>query len=276
MTLPPDLQFSQAALQDYVDCPRRFQLRYVQRLAWPALEVEPPLESERCLLLGAAFHRLLHQHALGISEEQLSRAAADKDLRRWWRNYRERPLANLPASRYPEVPLSAPVGGYRVIAKYDLVAVEPGERAVIVDWKTSRKRRRRGWWADRLQTRVYPYLLVRAGAHLNGGRSLRPEQVELVYWFASFPSDPERFTYTTAQHEADDAYLASLVEEIAALGDEEFPLTTRREHCRRCSYRSLCGRGVEAGPFDELEDEPEPGADFGVDPDLEQIAEVEY
>ncbi|MCP4541151.1 MAG: PD-(D/E)XK nuclease family protein, partial [Chloroflexi bacterium] len=66
MTLPADFQFSQASLQDYVDCPRRFQLRYVLRVAWPAPEAEPVLENERYLQQGAAFHRLVHQHALGL------------------------------------------------------------------------------------------------------------------------------------------------------------------------------------------------------------------
>ena len=38
--LPPDFHFSQRSLQDYVDCRRRFQLRYLQHLAWPAVEAK--------------------------------------------------------------------------------------------------------------------------------------------------------------------------------------------------------------------------------------------
>ena len=33
-----DLVLSQTALQDYVECPRRFELRYLRQLNWPALE----------------------------------------------------------------------------------------------------------------------------------------------------------------------------------------------------------------------------------------------
>ena len=276
LPLPTDFQFSQASLQDYADCPRRFQLRYVRRLAWPAVEAEPALENERYLRQGAAFHRLVHQHLLGIPPENLSSTVTDEDLRRWWRSYLERGPAGLPASRHPEIVLSAPIGGYRLVAKYDLVAVDAGRRAVIVDWKTSRKRSRREWLAGRLQTRVYPYLLTRAGAHLNEGRALRPEQVEMVYWFANFPGDPERFAHDGAQYEADEVYLTALIEQIAGLGEEDFPLTPHEHCCRYCPYRSLCRRGVRAGTLDEAEDELELGDDFDIPLDFEQIAEVEY
>jgi hypothetical protein len=304
MTLPTDFQFSQGSLQDYVDCPRRFQLRYIQRLAWPAVEAEPALENERHLQQGAAFHRLVHQHVLGLSPERLSSTITDEDLSRWWHNYLESAPVDPSAYLYPEVVLSAPVSGHRLVAKYDLIALmgssglglspsitlrtgpSPIEKAVILEWKTSRKRPQRKWLAERLQTRVYPYLLVRAGSHLleigDGGsemgdwRPFQPEQVEMVYWFANFSQDPERFPYDAAQYEADDHYLASLIEEIKGLGDEDFPLTTQERRCRYCPYRSLCQRGVRAGSFDEMEDELEWGDDFEVVLDFEQIAEIEY
>jgi hypothetical protein len=38
---------SQSSLQDYNDCPRRFELRYLQQLAYPAIETEPALENEK-------------------------------------------------------------------------------------------------------------------------------------------------------------------------------------------------------------------------------------
>jgi CRISPR/Cas system-associated exonuclease Cas4 (RecB family) len=276
MALPPDFDFSQASLQDYVDCPRRFQLRYLLRLAWPALEAEPALENERHMQQGAAFHRLAHQHTLGIAPEKLAQTVTDADLRRWWQAYLERGPEGLPATRYPEVLLSAPLGNYHLIAKYDLIATDPGRQAVIVDWKTSRKRPKRSWLAERLQTKVYPNLLVRAGNHLNDGQPFEPEQVEMVYWFAEYPDDPARFAYDAAQHEADAAYLTSLIGEIERMGDEDFPLTAQERHCKYCPYRSLCQRGIRAGAFDEMEEEAESSDDFDLVLDFEQIAEIEY
>lgn len=100
MILPTDLQFSQASLQDYVDCQRRFQLRYVQRVAWPAAEAEPAMEmeNERYLRQGAVFHRLIHQHLLGIAPDKLAATVTDVDLIGWWRNYLEGGPSDLSAT----------------------------------------------------------------------------------------------------------------------------------------------------------------------------------
>jgi RecB family exonuclease len=114
------------------------------------------------------------------------------------------------------------------------------------------------------------------GLEIGDWRPFQPEQVEMVYWFANFPQDPERFPYDAAQYEADNHYLASLIEEIKGLGDGDFPLTTQERRCRYCPYRSLCRRGIRAGAFDEAEDEPEWGNDFEIAFEFEQIAEIEY
>jgi CRISPR/Cas system-associated exonuclease Cas4 (RecB family) len=280
MILPAGFQLSQGSLQDYVDCPRRFQLRHVQRVAWPALETEPALENERYLRQGAAFHRLVFQHLIGIPTERLSSTLTGDHLRRWWRSYLESGTSDLPLSRYPEVLVSAPVAGCRLVAKYDLVAVDTGQRAIIVDWKTARQRPRRAWLAQRMQTRVYSYLLVRAGADLNRGQPFVPEQVEMVYWFANYPADPERIAYHAVQYETDGVYLTSLIEEIQGLADEDWPLTAQEKRCTYCPYRSLCERGERAGIFEEMDPESETADEFdpiaGLEIDFEQIAEIEY
>ena len=59
--LRADFQFSQASLQDYVECARRFQLRYVERVAWPAPQAQPIFEYEQRLERGQVFHRLVQQ-----------------------------------------------------------------------------------------------------------------------------------------------------------------------------------------------------------------------
>ena len=276
MTLPPDFLFSQSSLQDYVDCPRRFYLRYVRRLAWPAIEARPPIEHERHLQQGSEFHHLVHQHALGIPAEELTSAITDLDLRRWWRDYLEKSPPDLPEVRYAEAVLSAQVSDQRLVAKYDLIAVDAGQRAVILEWKTYRGRSRRTWLAGRLQTRVYRYLLVRAGSHLNEGEPFEAEQVEMIYWFANFPDDPESFPYDAAEYEADETYLTSLFEEIKGLREEDFSLTSDDDRCRFCRYRSLCRRGDAAGDFKEVEETWDLDDDLEVSLDFEQMAEIEY
>ncbi len=284
--LPSDFVFTQANLQDFVECRRRFQLRYLWELAWPAIEAEPADDYEAHVRDGELFHRLVYQHQLGLDAVRLQgivAAAAQEgaeQLAAWWDNYLHAGPADLPEQRYPELILSAPLGNHRLLAKYDLVAVTPGVRAEIVDWKTGAHRPSRSVLAARLQTRVYRYVLVEASAHLNGGQPLRPEQVAIRYWFTDFPHDQERFPYDAVQHEADRRYLTGLAAEIAAAGEDDFPLTDDLRRCRFCAYRSLCGRGAEAGHMAEAEAEPEPAADVAVSWtesfDFEQVGEIAF
>lgn len=250
--------FSQSGLQDFHDCRRRFQLRYLEQLAWPAPQAEPVQENESLIRRGERFHRLAQQALLGVPPENLAESAAaapDPDLLRWWEAFAAL-LPELTGSvRRVEYSLSAPLGSHRLVAKYDLLLWLPDEgRAVIYDWKTSLAQPKRSRLEERLQTHVYPYLLVQAGAAL-AGRILRPEQVEMVYWYAEFPDQPIRFEYDEAHYHRDQRSLAALAKEIEALQENQFERTEDEHKCSYCVYRSLCERGVTAGPLDKMEEE---------------------
>jgi CRISPR/Cas system-associated exonuclease Cas4 (RecB family) len=263
--------FSQSSLQDYVDCARRFQLRYLERLSYPAVESEPALENEKHQQEGEYFHRLVQQHLIGIPDEQVSKLANTPNLQRWWDNWKDfRNLQNL-GSLYTEATLSAPLGNFRLLAKYDLISVNDG-KAIIYDWKTYRRRPRNEWLSARMQTRVYRALLVNAGAHLNNGQPFEPEQIEMIYWFADFPNEPARFPYTSAQYKRDWDTFTKLVDEITSASS--YPLTDDRQKCAYCTYRSYCERGIRAGDMDQSEAEMEAEELFDVN--FEQIGEIAF
>jgi len=243
--LPASFIFSQTSLQDFADCPRRFQLRYIEQLAWPAVETEPVLENERRQQEGQIFHRLVQQHLLGLPVGKLAPLANTPDLVRWWDNYLGYKLDLSSYTQHTELVLVAPVGDYRLLAKYDLVAVKPAEKAIIYDWKTYHKRPKDEWMAARLQTRVYRALLVQAGTYLNQDKPLQPEQIEMVYWYADYPSEPARFPYTSAQYKRDWEALTSTINEIA--NHRHFPLTDDERKCAYCPYRSYCNRARRLG-----------------------------
>jgi CRISPR/Cas system-associated exonuclease Cas4 (RecB family) len=262
---------SQSSLQDYTDCPRRFQLRYIEQLNYPAIESEPTLENEKHQQEGEYFHRLVQQHLIGIPAEQVGKLANTENLSRWWGNYLHARLPINDYAKYAEITLSAPLGPFRLVAKYDLVAVKDG-RALIVDWKTYRKRPKNEWIVPRWQTRVYRALLTVAGSHLNGGQPFGPEQVEMIYWFADFPSEPANFPYTAAQFQRDWDALVKVAEEIAA--GASFPQTEERQKCNYCPYRGYCDRGVRAGDIADAEVEMEAEELFDVN--FEQIGEIAF
>ena len=272
LKLSQPFTFSQSSLQDYFDCPRRFQLRYIEKLDWPAEEAEPALENERRMQEGNFFHRLAQQFLLGLPAEKLSRLASSPDLARWWDNF-SRDFGSLADFRslHPEIVLSAPIGNHRLLAKYDLIAVADG-KATIYDWKTYHKRPKNEWLAIRMQTRVYRHLLAVAGNHLNGGKSFTPESIEMTYWFTDFPSNPAIFHYDESQFQRDASALEKVIGEIA--GREKFELTEDEGKCRFCPYRSYCKRGAVAGDWRDAEAESEAYETFEIN--FEQIAEIAF
>lgn len=279
MSLPLTFQFSQSSLQDFVICPRRFQLRYLQRLHWPGIESEPIQEAERLARLGADFHRLVQQHGVGLDEETLSAtiAAAEPELQSWWRNYlAHRPAALTGAQTYPELSLSTPLRGYRLLARFDLLAVQPEGIFLIVDWKTAQQKPARDHLARSIQTRVYPYVLAAAGAAFNGGQAIDPAAITMMYWYPQAPDQPELFDYNSQRFQQDEQFLSDLVEQIkAAAQQNEFPLVADDQPCRHCRYRSYCARGERAGPLLTLEEEPSDMLDV-LALAWDQIAEIQF
>ncbi|MEJ5223359.1 MAG: PD-(D/E)XK nuclease family protein [Anaerolineales bacterium] len=265
----PLTTLSQSSLQDYADCPRRFQLRYLERLEYPAIESEPALENEKHQQEGERFHRLVQQYLVGIPAEKIAPLTNTPNLSRWWDNFHANfpHPAPSPALR-PEITLSAPQGAFRLVAKYDLIARQD-DGWMIYDWKTYRRRPRNESLVARLQTRVYRALLVQSGAHLNGGAPIPPNQVSMTYWFAEFPAEPAIFRYDAGQYQRDWAALEKLAAEIAAARD--FPPTPDERHCAYCPYRSYCNRGITAGTGEEIESELELR-----DITLEQVQEIAF
>jgi CRISPR/Cas system-associated exonuclease Cas4 (RecB family) len=269
MSLPTNFQFSQASLSDYVDCARRFQLRYLLAQQWPAVESEPLLERERLAELGRRFHKLIQQHVEGLPVEALESSLSDAELIRWWRSYLHNlttTLADLPPQRRAEVAMSIPFGEYRLVANFDLIAADH-DRAVIVDWKTEQRRPTREQLLKRLQTRVYRYLLTTA-------QQRAPGTVSMLYWFAEHPAQPEVLPYDEAQYASDHQFLTDLIAEIEQRARQggEWDKTPYERKCSFCTYRSLCGRGVTAGVIDPANEE----LDLEITLDLDEIDPIEY
>jgi CRISPR/Cas system-associated exonuclease Cas4 (RecB family) len=276
--LPLDFVFSQASLQDFVDCRRRFQYRYILGVRWPALPAEPPQSVDQLLKLGNEFHRLVHQHQLGIPVERLSAIAENNpELRVWWKNYLDQGLSDLPDPRFPEVRLQGSFAGRSVVATFDLLAIEAGQQAIIVDWKTSRHRPTPEHMHRRLQSKVYPALLVQSGAGFNDGLEIRPEMIRMRFWFPEHPARPIEFRYDQVHFEEDVELLERLIREVEETPEKAFIKTEQIERCRYCVYRSLCDRGQSAGAVDGLDLDPldihEPWDETF---DFDQIAEVAW
>jgi hypothetical protein len=268
MPLPIDFKFSQGSLRDFLACPRRFQLRYIDQMAWPAIEAEPYIEREQHLKRGALFHRLAEQNLKGIPAEVLAPLAEANGLTEWWQAFLEFEKSLPTGERQAETTLIARLEGYALLAKYDLLLKGTDGRLSIFDWKTTSVRQRSDKLRDDIQSRLYLLLAVEA-------LGVKPEDLSITYWFAAFPSQPERIPYTTAQHQRTLSDILGLVGQISKAPPESFLLTPDERQCRFCVYRSYCERGTGAGLSTDLDDtdliESDPDA-F----DFSQAAEVAF
>ncbi len=273
MKLPLDFAFNQNNLQDYLDCPRRFQLRHVLRQSWPALVSEPLLVHEALMEQGQRFHTLAQQYLAGVPPEALAPGATDLELQAWWDNFLAFSTLLPEGTRRTEFTLQTSLDGFRILAKYDLLIASPDGRLYIFDWKTSRQRTRRSALQERVQTRLYPYLTLKAAGHLLPEKTANAARIRMSYWFAAHPGQTETFEYTGGQAQEDEAFLRHWMHEISGLEQPVLALTGDPRRCRFCNYRSLCERGGQAGSVNELEDELEdsgsPDLDFSSLPEIE-------
>ena len=254
MNLPNNFSFSQHNLQDFVDCPRRFLLKYIQKVAWPAIQSEPVRELERHMDLGIRFHKIIHQMYLGMDRSILVNEDDEIELKIWIQNHLAVPELWNFQKCFPETTLTATLSGYRIIAKFDLIAVTKDGDLRILDWKTSKRKPNRGALQNRLQTRIYPWVLYRSLEKLIPGIKYQPSQISMIYWFADYPGDKEIFSNDQAKLDEDEGFLSTLIGSISATPTEGFYKTTDERMCRFCSYRSYCDRGTEAGDLSELDD----------------------
>jgi len=271
----PGHLFSQHSLATYVRCPRRFLLKYVDRQPWPMPEDRDPLGYQKHLERGRVFHQWMVRHQLGIDMDAMAATCGDSLLEQWWRAARGFDWTQLPADlRESEISIVVPIGPYRLYARFDLVALDRGGRAVVVDWKTLESRPSERTLRTRMQTRIYLYTLVASGSVLTGGQEIDPSQAHMVYWFANYPDEPADIRYSDSAHAAAERDLTSLVEEISSRRRNEFQQTQDVRFCTRCNYRSLCDR-IDESP---LSKDPNGWLDEDIDfaLDLDETDDLEY
>lgn len=276
--LRPGFQFSHRSLKDFIDCPRRFELKYIQQRAWPAPISDPALEAERRMRAGSAFHRMVQQHLAGISPARIEKALLEpyqpgenEGLITWWQRYLQANPAGQVGRRLVEYPLVASLAGWKLAARLDVLILkreDHGTRALIIDWKTS-KPPRRDLLAGSLQTRVYRCLTARCTAALNGGKPVAAQDIEMEYWFTTTGSSM-RIGYDAAMYQDDVEVLSGLIADAAAIPAGGYDQKPETKRCEICVYRSLCGIDVQAGSLDDDFDLPD---DTGLSLDsVEEIA----
>ncbi|HEY9076530.1 MAG TPA: PD-(D/E)XK nuclease family protein [Anaerolineaceae bacterium] len=268
------ITLSQGSLQDFNDCPRRFELRYLRRLAWPAIQAEPIQEFERLMARGERFHRLVQQALNNVPLDDLSlvaRSDGDPHLEDWWNAWVKTFSSLLDKEKMVETYLGIPFEGMRLAGIFDLVLFDK-DNVIIYDWKTTQKRPHHHWLENRMQSRVYPWLVT--SARLQRHDLIPPDKLQMIYWFAAFPQQPHILQYSAEKQQEDENILRQTVQRIRNTPPDGFEPTSDIKTCRFCVYRSYCERGITAGSIADMEEEAETPA--AVVLDLEQIPEIQF
>lgn len=241
--------YSATMLQDYVECPRRFQLKYILNQSWPSIPIEPILELEQLSARGRQFHFLAHQFFAGVSIPAIVSAITDATLRHWFDRFLEFAQAQKWLLTMSETRLAAPFDQHHIIAVYDLIARTQDEHVHIFDWKTSFQPPKESVMARRMQTIIYPFVLYENLPRLfpTSENDQKPA-LAMHYWYPEYPDSSITLTYDPIQHQENTRILSDLIEEIdTRCAASHFPLTDEKKRCKYCQYRSLCDRGIDAG-----------------------------
>ena len=255
------LSLSQYKLATFLTCQRRFQLRYLRRLPWPATPL--PERTEQLLQQGQDFHQLLERHFLGLPVSPAT--IPDSQVRQWWQAFTDHaPVPHVPNSArfLPESGLTVPLGNHLLYGRFDLLVI--GENANkqlfahVFDWKTGRPattEELNGRW----QTRLYLALLAEGGsAFWPQNVHLAPEQISLTYWYVQTADSPITIRYSSAAHQANWAELEQIAAQLeTATLANEWPLTEDWSICRACAYQAFCGRQGAGTAVPELDEQEE-------------------
>ncbi len=233
---------SRGRLIDFLECPRRFELRYLRQLAWPTT----PMDKKTAVSLqdGQQFHNLLERRFLHLETDE---AALPPAIRDWYTIFQQSETL-LPDGDYlPELTLTVPIGDHFLTGRFDLL-IRDNEHLHLFDWKTGRPRNAAALHAD-WQTRLYLAMVVESGQAISPN-AISPGNVSLTYWYVNDPNAPRRIQYDAAWHKRNWAEIEGIVEDInGRLQTERWEKTADHAPCRRCAYQIYCDRKADPHPL---------------------------
>ena len=247
MPLAEDFRFSAKNLQDYADCPRRFELKYILKQSWPAEVSQPVQEVEEKMEKGRLFHKLVNQFLSGVSGDMIVDSLGDSQTIVWFERFLEffEESGILPFAS--ELRTITSLAGYRLVAVFDLIGINAEKKPVIIDWKTSIQPPRESFYQGKIQTGLYPLIAAKSLENIFRDVNFEKYPVTMQYWFPEFPEKTIRFVKNLDEIESDRERISGLIKEIEETPEGNFLKTDHLKRCDYCEFRSLCRRGILAG-----------------------------
>jgi len=246
--------FSAKKLQDYLDCERRYELKYILNQSWPAVACEPILEIESNIKKGNEFHFLIHQYFSGIPSGILLDTIHDNSMKKWFANFLLFQESLKAVTCFSEFSLSAQIRENKLTAIYDLIFLNEDQDVWIIDWKTSHAKPKKSALTSKIQSILYPFILNEVLDEIFPKMNISPEKISMRYWYPSSPNEDVIFPYGQSVHQENRVFLENVINEIQGKETGEYKLTKDEKKCRFCPYRSLCKHGITTSNLLELEE----------------------
>jgi hypothetical protein len=266
--------FSAVKIQDFMDCERRYELKYILEQSWPSISSEPIAEIEENIRKGNEFHFLIFQFFSGIPKDKLICSIEDAEIQKWFNSFLDFSKNIDPKKTFPEFHIVSQLNDLRLTAVFDLVYISENNKVRIFDWKTSRFIPKKATLSSKVQTILYPYLIYETYREFLPKINLVPEDISMQYWYPAAPNEEYLFKYGKSIHENHHIFLENTLNEICNKNIGEYALTNNKTKCGFCSYRSLCDRGTYAASYLDLMDTEIEGNDFSID--FNQLPEIPF
>ncbi|MTI54509.1 PD-(D/E)XK nuclease family protein [Geosporobacter ferrireducens] len=233
--------YSQNSLNTFLQCPKKFRFKYVERLHWKKALPGADLYYEN-MKVGLDFHLLCERYFSGIACDVPAAVENREQLQTWLKQLKEMiPLKE--EHRYlPEYEMRMIKGDVRLQAKYDLIVLKGDGDVEIWDWKTEERQMSMAEVAKKIQTMVYMYLFME-----NAQGLLRCpidyEKIKMIYWQPQYGTKRLEVPYSREKHLQYEAEIKNIIQELQVY-DFDCPMNRERfeKSCRYCEFQSLCNQ----------------------------------
>ncbi len=218
--------YSQSSLDTFLTCNRKFKYQYIDSIRWGEIEEELAEKFKK----GEKFHTLAERYFSGIptGEEFLE----EEDLKEYFNNLKDTFLINKDYEYKAEYEIRYRNDNIKLMARYDLIVFKK-DSVEIWDWKTGNKKLQEKYQKEKLQTKIYLYLLKE-----KLGDKVKAENISMNYWQPQYKNDWVTINYSDEMHSRNKKELKELMKDI--LEEEKFEMTENKKACQYCDFKKIC------------------------------------
>jgi CRISPR/Cas system-associated exonuclease Cas4 (RecB family) len=209
--------FSQTSLKDYLFCPYKYKLKYIDKIYWFHLE-------SSSLKNGADFHLAAERYFSKIPN------LYNFYINDWLKNLKQDFPITQDEIYLPEYNLNYSEHNIKLKARYDLIVLKKN-KIQIIDFKTNSKNLNFKDQKEDIQTKVYLFVLANS-LSLFKNKNYSLNDINMAYWQPNF--EKISIPYSFEKHIEYSAFFKNLINEIQ---NSKFK---KNNSCKSCEFKFFC------------------------------------